>query len=837
MRSEFIADLALPVDIFPVREFSDEPVSELQRIVSFDDSFTTMSTVQNNNDVVLTNVASGREIRRLPLNARFQAKLSPDGKFIAADKTGTNEFFFCRATGKGPITSTGVKRRNRNFDFSPDSKLLHVADNKDVHSFDLETGDKIRSLPLFDNSIWLSTNRAGTRIAATNSAGELIIIDSTTGKNILQTKVGGGALSAGDFSPDGKHIAVAGGFRGNILIFDVATGRQVMEFTTKAEFTDQARYDSSGKYLVGGDWNRTARVWDLESGELVLNVPAQLIGLSTTNHRLALRQEANVEISELQPSQLFWHARGHEMGRHRVLFVSFHAKLPLAISGGEDGVRIVNTDTRTELAFLPIGEVRTALFHPVDGSIVTWGDSGLLRWPFTPTSEGNWEIGPFEELPDPEGRWPDELAFSRNGKSLAGAFYHSGGFAIDWSSRSGVQQLGPHAGSSRVSVSPDGKYVATGNWKGRTVCIWEVETGNLHRKFHSDNGGWAFPTFSSCGQLLAIATPAATTLYDVATFEPLGEVPPTKCTPAFSPDGRTIVIESITGARSTELYDVASQQFLAKLAETPERMGSHSSFKYGPRGRFLAKPCGVQGISFWDMDQIRTELSALEVDWGEQVPDGESTSAPASETTGKAQAETVTSIDYRLYAREEAVGEEFPIDLEPHANRRIDESLNDEKAGYSYEPMPRGWVDLEGVHFQIGDDILVLGSDQATAPDLPLGEEVVKIHFLHSMLPNRDARASQKLAQYVVRYEDESTEVIPLNAKQNISDCRANHKFARLSKGKIAWMGETNQRELVSAVRTTWINPHPEKKIASVKIELADDAGCSVVCLAITGER
>ena len=838
LRSEYIADLAIPIDVLPIQEFSGEPVTELRRIVSFDDRLTTMSTVQSNNDVVLTDVATGNEIRRLPLNARFQAQLSPDGKFLVADEKGTDELFFCPANGDGPITRTGVRRTNYNFVCGAKSRILYVADKRDVQSFDLHSGEKIRSLPLISSASWLASSRDGNRLAAVNRSGELIIIDATSGKSILRTRIDGGPLGQCEFSPDGKQIVVAGGYRATIMVLDIETGRETMQFPSKSEFTDSARIDASGKYLFGGDWSKKTRIWDLQTGELVLNTAEHLLGASTVNNRLALRLESNVKVCELQPSPLFWHSQGHEMGRHHVRHTSFHSQLPLAVSGGDDGVRIVHTETRAELAYLPIGPVKSAMFHPVDGSVVTWGYSGLLRWPFSPAKEGNWEIGPFEKIPVREDRRRDEIAISQNGKSLAGAFYHGGGFVIDWSDRSTVQTLEPHAGSSRVSVSPDGKYVITGNWKGQFACLWNSETGELVRRLAYEDGGWAFPVFSSCGNQLAVATPAGTKLYDTATFETFGQVPPASHVPAFSPDGSVIAIEQISGARSVELYDTASQRLLATLRESPERMGSKSTFSFGPKGRFLAKPCGVQGISFWDIHRIRSELSALGIDWREQgASNHERANEPDGSENNDVQVATVSAIDFRLYPREAPAGEEFPVGLGSHANHSTTGSLTGQQDGFSFESLPRGWVELESVHFQIGSDIVLLDDKNPVASDVSVDQSANTIHFLHTLLKGDDTDLTKSPVRYIIRYEDGTESTFEIETDRHICDCRANHILSRLNESKVAWIGETSQHKLINAVRSTWSNPFPEKKIASIDMQLAEDAGYSFVCLAITGER
>ena len=61
--------------------------------------------------------------------------------------------------------------------------------------------------------------------------------------------------------------------------------------------------------------------------------------------------------------------------------VGFSPEGGLLASAGQDGVRIWDLASAGEVAYLPLGFSGAALFHPADGSLITYGTGGLRRWP------------------------------------------------------------------------------------------------------------------------------------------------------------------------------------------------------------------------------------------------------------------------------------------------------------------------------------------------------------------------------------------------------------------------------------------------------------------------
>jgi WD40 repeat protein len=68
------------------------------------------------------------------------------------------------------------------------------------------------------------------------------------------------------FSPDGERVAIGAG-NGMLKIWDVHTGKDVLNFVGHTSTVVSVDFSSDGKYLASASPDSTARVWDTTSGE------------------------------------------------------------------------------------------------------------------------------------------------------------------------------------------------------------------------------------------------------------------------------------------------------------------------------------------------------------------------------------------------------------------------------------------------------------------------------------------------------------------------------------------------------------------------------------------
>ena len=203
-------------------------------------------------------------------------------------------------------------------------------------------------------------------------------------------------------------------------------------------------------------------------------------------------------------------------------------------------------------------------------------------------------------------------------------------------------------------------------------------------------------------------------------------------------------------------------------------------------------------------------------------------------------AERFPGSSIRCTNRKKIPGDTFAIDLASRANHPMNTALTDKDDDYCFELMPRGWVDLEGIPFQVADDLVLMDSfseeENSSVGGIVVDAAVARFHFLHNMVAVPLGQGVVPV-RYEIQYADGTQADFEVTAWKHISKCSANHRIGASSHALVAWAGQTSNHDRINVVRTTWTNPHPNKKIAEIQIVLADDVPCKFVCLAITGER
>ena len=121
------------------------------------------------------------------------------------------------------------------------------------------------------------------------------------------------------------------------------------------------------------------------------------------------------------------------------------------------------------------------------GALLTNGPAGLLRWPVhaDPKSAGVVRIGPPQRLPLPGSG--GQIAQSKDGRVLASS-QPDGALVWHRDHPDHFIHLGPHPDVRSVSVSPDGRWVATGSHNGAGCKVWDAQTGQLVKELMPNEG-------------------------------------------------------------------------------------------------------------------------------------------------------------------------------------------------------------------------------------------------------------------------------------------------------------------------------------------------------------
>ena len=268
--------------------------------------------------------------------------------------------------------------------FSPDGRQLVLAAYGSIRLFDLISGQEVKRIPSKEAHHAFGFDPGGRRLAVICQAAprDVQIYDLESSK-VVTTLSHTMGLDHPTWSPDG-HFLVATAPDRCLYVLDVRTGKQQAVLRGHEYPPNAAAFSHSGDLLASTGWDGTLRLWQPMTGRLLLTVPGgggklnprfspddRLLGCTTTGSEVELWEVAVGVGCRLLNLPLT------DGEIHSTAF----SRDGLLASASFGGVRVWDSTAGREVCRLPIGETRSVLFHPTDGSLFTSGSRGVYRWP------------------------------------------------------------------------------------------------------------------------------------------------------------------------------------------------------------------------------------------------------------------------------------------------------------------------------------------------------------------------------------------------------------------------------------------------------------------------
>ena len=456
---------------------------------------------------------------------------------------------------------------------SPDGETLAVGSDSSVYLWDLQTR-KLRNVLVGDaNRIGaLAFSPTGETVAGATWNNAIQLWDRHTGK-LLKTFIGHTNINTRSmslhfiaYSDDGKRLASVGWEDRTIRIWDVETGQLLQTITELPERIYNVAYSPDSQSLVGGGSDSNIYLWDVGTGERLKTFTGHTSAVDSVTYS---RDGTTLVSGSWDKTIRFWDASTGELLK--------------TFTGHTE---VVNT-----VIYAPDGKTVTSMSY-YDGTIRFW-DAETAKLLKTITGH--------------TGSFGRSVAFSPDGEMLA--YNGMPDHTISLREVQSGQLLKILTGHTdivnSVRFSPDSSTLASGGWDGN-IRLWDVATGQLEKTITGHEKGVPSIVYSSDGAIFMSGSWDNTIrIWDADTDKPLKTITANVTelenegvnAMSLSPDGGTIA--SATDEKVIRLWDVHTGQLKDSLVGHTNRV---AAVAFSPRGTVLASGSADATLHLWDVE-------------------------------------------------------------------------------------------------------------------------------------------------------------------------------------------------------------------------------------------
>jgi WD40 repeat protein/DNA-binding SARP family transcriptional activator len=409
----------------------------------------------------------------------------------------------------------------------------------------------------------------GTLLVTAGSDTTTKIWDVATGKELIALRGHSQSVEDVAFSPDGKILATASADQ-TVKLWEVGSWRESRTLDVNDDLIWFISFSADGKLLAtGGDM--TAKVWDVNTGQLLLNLEGQTgpVAFSPLGNQLAT-------VSSDDTTKIWNVETGEE-----ILSLPYAANT-LAFS--PDGKRLATANTELKVWDVATGDelvsvtgftaiVRGIAFNPNGGQIATGGQDGTVIL---------WDSQTGKRLFALAGHAGaiNDVAFSPQCVALPDALFKWCGERLATASRDGtakVWDVSP-AGSRELTTLPGFtggfidkthlftvRYVDPGEYKKVEIQTWAVSSSGNSERISSISFDHPAPTVGGCmsadgARQATMMSDNTVKVWDIKTGEELSTlvIDPTETViaRALNSNGTQLVTGNVDG--TVRVWDVAS---------------------------------------------------------------------------------------------------------------------------------------------------------------------------------------------------------------------------------------------------------------------------------------
>ena len=494
---------------------------------------------------------------------------------------------------------------------SPNGQYVATAcSDKTARIYDLNTLKNVFTLINFEKDAMAAAFSPDGKYFVTGAGNKAVIWNLVSNEWYRTLQGGNDDISMGGltFSPDGQLLAAA--CRDNTAkIWEIETGELVVNLDGHSKPVNKAVFTPDGKQLITCSGDSTAKIWNLKTKKVHFTIEGHskgIIGLAVSKdgRKLATGSSDNsVKIWNIETGTLMWSLEGH---KGSVLSVAFSPDgKQLATASYDKTAKIWEIDESLKNPARIVAEI---IGHTDSVRCVAFSTDGrkLITGSIDKTAKV-WDLQSGAEALILDGHTEGvyETEFSQDGEMLTTASYDDQ--IITWSLKTG-QTLNIKGGinyyfDKSKSISPNGRYLAEG-FHDHDVFIIDLETKNIALQLKGHHDKVFGVAFSPDGRYLASGSKdGVSKIWDLSSGKAIqtleGHSNTITCV-AFSPDGKLIV----TGS-----YDHTARVWDTSTGKTILVLEGHSmsvdSAAFSPDGRLLVTGSGDGTAKLWELETGR----------------------------------------------------------------------------------------------------------------------------------------------------------------------------------------------------------------------------------------
>jgi eukaryotic-like serine/threonine-protein kinase len=614
LRNEAIAALCLP-DIEIDKEWNGYPGGSSG--FAIDSAFEHYARADKDGNVSIRRISDDKELAHLkgegPCGDYAGLIFSPDGRYLRVTLAWGNQIIW-QIDVSPPVRKAAFVEAC----FSPDGKRLAVRNSAGmIRILDIPSLTELRHFDVaMPKSIfaWHPTDARQLLVSITNNYRILNPETAETGPLVNMPNGANWAV----WHPEGRMIAFSNSRQ--VSFWDPQ--HQKLMLPPLEGHRDAGiiyAFNHQGNLLVSSDWTALWRLWDTQTGQQLLTLPADghTLQFSRDDQKLAAHYGAGkVRLfrvaSGTEFRTLVQHGDPKRSGYHIQGKSPIHKNGRLLAVPSEEGIVLVDVERWEEVGRIPVRGEKPLAFETSGAALLTHGPTSVRRWPIRISGSDccQLDVGPPRALNSlPVG---GAAGTSDDGSVLA---FSAGNGALIWHPHEGRTPVTRWQSNVRFcDVSPDGRWVATGSGElpeGAGAKVWDAATGEL--KAELPVGRWSSVWFSPDGKWL-VTGGGSYRIWEVGSWRegpPLGG-PEDGSVCAFTRDGKVLALSDIPGVVRLIRPDTGHE--LARLTAPVQTRLCPKCFT--PDGnKLIVVGNDTKTLHVFDLHRIRSQLRELDLDW------------------------------------------------------------------------------------------------------------------------------------------------------------------------------------------------------------------------------